>query len=242
VVLQAGDVNTGTFDDFEALVPIAKRFGAWVHVDGAFGLWTAASKKLRHFTKGVAAADSWTTDGHKWLNVPYDCGFAFVADTEAHRRSFAGQAAYASSTSAARNPLDWTPEFSRRARGFATYAALRELGREGVAALIERTCGHAHALATGIGALQGAELVWEPHINQGLVGFLDPAPDATAADHDRRTDQVIAAIMASGEAMFTGTTWRGRRLMRVSVSNWRTTSEDVARVVRCVGRVLEGMG
>jgi glutamate/tyrosine decarboxylase-like PLP-dependent enzyme len=240
VVLQAGDVNTGTFDDFESLIPIAKSSGAWVHIDGAFGLWAAASPKLRHFTKGVAEADSWATDGHKWLNVPYDSGYAFVADTEAHRRSFTGQAVYASSTSPARNPLDWTPEFSRRARGFATYAALRELGRDGVAALIERTCQHAHALATGIGALPGAELVWEPQINQGLVGFLDPTPGATSTDHDRRTDEVIARIMASGEAMFTGTTWRGRRLMRISVSNWRTASEDVARVVRCVANILAG--
>jgi glutamate/tyrosine decarboxylase-like PLP-dependent enzyme len=238
VVLQAGDVNTGTFDEFATLIPIAKRFGAWVHVDGAFGLWAAASPKLRHFTTSVGEADSWATDGHKWLNVPYDCGYAFVVDTDAHRRSFTGQAAYASSTLAARNPLDWTPEFSRRARGFATYAALRELGRDGVAALIGRTCEHAHALATGIGALDGAELVWEPHINQGLVGFLDPTPGATAADHDRRTDEVIARIMASGEAMFTGTTWRGRRLMRISISNWRTTNEDIDRVVRCVANVL----
>jgi glutamate/tyrosine decarboxylase-like PLP-dependent enzyme len=160
VVLQAGDVNTGTFDDFESLIPIAKNFGAWVHIDGAFGLWAAASPKLRHFTKGVAEADSWATDGHKWLNVPYDSGYAFVADTEAHRRSFTGQAVYASSTSPARNPLDWTPEFSRRARGFATYAALRELGRDGVA---DRTHlptrprpGNRHRRADRRGACLGA--------------------------------------------------------------------------------------
>jgi glutamate/tyrosine decarboxylase-like PLP-dependent enzyme len=242
VILQAGDVNTGVFDDFEALIPIARKFGAWVHIDGAMGLWTAASAKLRHLVRGVAAADSWTTDGHKWLNVPYDCGFAFVADAEAHRRSFAGQAAYARSTAEVRNPLDWTPEFSRRARGFASYAALRELGRNGVAELVDRCCDLARALATRIGALEGAELVWEPRINQGLVGFLDPSANATTADHDRRTEAVIAGILASGEAMFTATTWRGRRLMRVSVSNWRTTEADVDRVVRCVARVLEGMG
>ena len=237
VVLQAGDLNIGAFDDFETLVPIAHRYSAWVHVDGAFGLWAAASPKLRHFMKGAEMADSWSTDGHKWLNVPYDCGYAFVADRASHRGSMAQKAAYLTEGGEARDPLDWNPEFSRRARGFATYAAIRQLGRNGTAAMVERCCDHAHALATRIGALPGAELLWEPRINQGLVRFLDPA----GRDHDARTMAVIAAIAADGEAFFTGTTWRGMKAMRVSVSNWQTSAEDVDAVVRSVAKVLAGI-
>ena len=174
-MLQAGDVNTGEFDDFAELVPLAKEHGAWVHIDGAFGLWAAASPKLRHLVRGVELADSWATDGHKWLNVPYDCGYAFVADTAAHRASMSQKAAYLTHVAEARDEMDWNPEFSRRGRGFATYAAIRQLGRSGVAELVERCCEHAHALVTRMGALPGAEMVWEPIINQGLVRFLDPA-------------------------------------------------------------------
>jgi glutamate/tyrosine decarboxylase-like PLP-dependent enzyme len=239
VVLQAGDVNTGACDDFAELIPLAKKYGAWVHIDGAFGLWAAASEKLRHLVRGVELADSWATDGHKWLNVPYDCGYAFVADTEAHRAAFAQHAAYLTHSDAVRNQLDWNPEFSRRARGFATYAAIRQLGRAGVAEMIERDCECAHALAMRMGALPGAEVLWEPTINQGLVRFLYPANDASEADHDAFTDRVMAAILATGEAFFSGTTWRGRRAMRVSVSNWQTSTEDVERVVRCVAGVLK---
>jgi glutamate/tyrosine decarboxylase-like PLP-dependent enzyme len=237
VVLQAGDLNIGAFDDFETLVPMAHRYGAWVHVDGAMGLWAAASPKLRYLMSGADKADSWSTDGHKWLNVPYDSGFAFVADSEAHRGSFSQKAAYLTASGEARDPLDWNPEFSRRARGFAAYAAIRQLGRNGAAALVDRCCEHAHALATRIGALPGAELLWEPKINQGLVRFLD----ASGGDHDARTLAVIAAIAADGEAFFTGTTWRGMKAMRVSVSNWQTSAEDVDAVVRSVTKVLAGI-
>ena len=138
----------------------------------------------------------------------------------------------------ARNPLDWTPEWSRRARAFPTYAALRELGRKGVAELVERCCHHAHALVMRIGGLPGAEVVAEPIINQGLVRFLDPRPGATDIEHDRRTDEVIAAIVASGEAFFGGTTCRGRRVMRISVCNWQTCEQDVERAVKAVQRIL----
>jgi glutamate/tyrosine decarboxylase-like PLP-dependent enzyme len=246
VVLQAGDLNIGAFDDFANLIPIAKKFGAWVHVDGAFGLWCAASPRLRHLLNGVDGADSWTTDGHKWLNVPFDCGYAFVADREAHRASLSHRASYLTHASEARDQMDWNPEWSRRGRGFATYAALRQLGRQGVADLIERTCDHAHALVTRIGSLEGAEIVWEPQINQGLVRFLAPGEDprkdprkgASAADSDAFTDRIMAEILASGEAFFTGTTWRGRRAMRVSVCNWQTSAKDVDRVVACVARIL----
>jgi glutamate/tyrosine decarboxylase-like PLP-dependent enzyme len=238
VLLQAGDVNIGAMDDFKTLIPIAKRYNAWVHVDGAFGLWAAASPRYKHLVNGVEGADSWATDGHKWLNVPFDCGYAFVADAEAHRASMSYRASYITHDADARDEMDWNPEWSRRARGFPTYAALRQLGRQGVAAIVEGCCEHAHSLVTEIGKLPGAEMAWEPTINQGLVRFLDLHPGATDADHDRRTDQVIAAIVASGEAFFGGTTWRGRRAMRVSVSCWRTSSEDVRRTVDAVEKIL----
>jgi glutamate/tyrosine decarboxylase-like PLP-dependent enzyme len=239
VAIQAGDVNTGAFDSFEEIIPLAKKYGAWVHVDGAFGLWIAASPRYRHLLKGAEQADSWATDGHKWLNVPYDCGYAFVADSKAHQASMSHRASYLVHNADARDEMDWNPEFSRRARGFPTYAALRQLGREGVRDLVERNCRHAHELVMQIGALPGAEVVSEPIINQGLVRFLDPRPGATDQDHDRHTDEVIGAIVRTGEAFFGGTTWQGRRAMRVSVSNWQTSEQDVARVVSAVAEVLK---
>jgi glutamate/tyrosine decarboxylase-like PLP-dependent enzyme len=238
VLLQAGDVNIGAIDDFKALIPIAKRHNAWVHVDGAFGLWAGASSRYKHLVEGIEAADSWATDGHKWLNVPFDCGYAFVADADAHRASMSHRAAYLVHDSDARDEMDWNPEWSRRARGFPTYAALRQLGRQGVADIVETCCEHAHSLVMEIGRLPGAEVLWEPTINQGLVRFLDLKPGASEMDHDRRTDQVIAAIAASGAAFFGGTTWRGRRAMRVSVSCWQTSSDDVRWTVSAVEKVL----
>jgi glutamate/tyrosine decarboxylase-like PLP-dependent enzyme len=243
VLLQAGDINIGAYDEFAKLIPIAKRYQAWVHVDGAFGLWAGASPRLRHLVKGIEAADSWATDGHKWLNVPFDSGFAFIADREAHRASLSIRASYLTHAMDARDQVDWNPEWSRRARGFPAYAALRQLGRDGVAELVERCCRHAHSLTTRIGALAGAELLWEPTINQGLVRFLDPQVDSAPggeaeAAHDRRTDEIIAAILKTGEAFFGGTTWRGRRAMRISVTNWRTNDVDVDRVVKAVAGVL----
>jgi aromatic-L-amino-acid decarboxylase len=238
ILLQAGDLNIGAFDPFAELIPIARKHGAWVHVDGAFGLWAAASPKYRHLLRGVELADSWTSDGHKWLNTPFDCGYAFVADIEAHRSAFSHRTSYTMFAGDARDQIDWNPEWSRRGRGVPTYAALRQLGRQGVAELVERTCAHAHALVTRIGRLQGAEIVWEPTINQGLVRFLDPRPGATEQDHDRRTDETITRIVATGEAFFGGTTWRGRRCMRVSVCNWRTNDANVERAVQAARRVL----
>lgn len=239
VVLQAGDVNCGAFDQFPQLIALAHAAGAWVHVDGAMGLWCNATPKLRHLLKGVERADSWATDGHKWLNVPYDSGYAFVAHPEHHRAGMEHRASYLAHADDVRDELDWNPEHSRRARGFATYAALRELGRSGVADLVERCSRFAGEIVTRIGALPNAEAIRVSEINQGLVRFLDPRPGATAADHDARTDQVIAGINATGEAFFTGTTWRGMRCMRVSVSSWRTTEHDVARAVAAARRVLE---
>ncbi len=229
VVLQAGDVNCGAFDPFPELIALAHAAGAWVHVDGAMGLWCNATPTLRHLLAGVELADSWATDGHKWLNVPYDCGYAFVAHPEHHRAAMEHHASYLEHANDARDQLDWTPDHSRRARGFATWAALRQLGRRGIADLIERCSRHAHDIVTRIGALPGARVIAVSSINQGLVRFLDGRHGATEEDHDRRTDEVMAGINATGEAFFTGTTWRGIRCMRVSVSSWRTTSGDVDR-------------
>ncbi len=228
VLMQAGDINTGAFDDFATLIPIAKRYGAWVHVDGAFGLWAAASPKYAHLLEGADAADSWVTDGHKWLNVPFDCAYAFVANRDAHYGSMSHRASYLTHDAVARDAGDWTPEWSRRARSFPTYAALRFLGRNGLADLIERCCRHAYDIVTRIGELPGAEVLAVPIINQGLLRFGD------------RTDDVIAAINATGKAFFSGTTWRGERAMRVSVVSWKTTDEDVDRVVNAVASVLKG--
>lgn len=238
VALNAGDLNIGAFDDFASLVPIAHAAGAWVHVDGAFGLWAAASPKHRAKTRGLELADSWSTDGHKWLNTPYDSGIAMIADHEAHAAAMTYRASYMLVADGVRDQMDWGPDWSRRARGFALYAAMRELGRDGIAELIDRCCDMAHALVTGIGALPGAKLIWEPTINQGLVRFLAPTPDATEEDHDRHTDAVIAAVNATGEALFGGTTWRGQRCMRVSVCGWQTDASDVERAIAAVRSVL----
>jgi len=210
-------------------------------VDGAFGLIARASAAKRHLTDGVELADSWSTDAHKWLNVPFDSGIAIVRDRDAHRTAMTVHASYlVASDDVARDEVDWNPEFSRRARGFALYAALRELGRDGLADLIDRTCAHCHAIVTGIGALEGAEALWVPELDQGLVRFLDPRPDATDEDHDAYTDRIIAAINDSGEAFFGGVTWKGRRAMRVSVVNWRTNDSDVARTIEAARRALAG--
>lgn len=226
VCLNAADLNIGACDDFATLIPLAHAAGAWVHIDGAFGLWAQASPAQAHLVAGVETADSWATDAHKWLNTPYDCGLAFVADAAAHRAAMTVSASYMPVNGDAREAVDWTPEWSRRARGFAVYAALRELGRDGIAAMIDRCCAHAAALAHGIAALPGATLLGGPGLNQALISFGDA------------TDAVIARINGGGEAMFGGTTWRGQRAMRISVVNWRTSDADVARTIAAVATVL----
>lgn len=238
VLLQAGDLNTGSFDPYDEIIPVAREFDAWVHVDGAFGLWAAASPAHRHFTDGAENADSWATDGHKWLNVPYDSGFAFVANREAHYRSMAHHAAYLDHSAVARDQVDWNPEYSRRGRGFATYAAIASLGRQGIAQMVAECCQHAYALVTGAGELPGVEVLHVPHINQGLLRFPDPLPGATEDDHDRHTETVTARIVASGEAHFACTTWRGRRCMRVSVCSGATDAKDVARAIAAIADAL----
>jgi len=238
VLLQAGDINTGGFDSFAELIPLAHDVDAWVHIDGAFGLWANASPKYRHLLKSVEQADSWATDGHKWLNVPYDCGYAFIANVTAHRESVSLTANYLTHDSDARDQINWNPEWSRRGRGVVTYAGIRQLGRQGIASLIERTSLHANTLVTRIGALPGAEVVEEAQINQGLVRFISDKPEASDGDHDIRTAEVIARILKSGEAFFTGTTWRGKHCMRVSVCNWRTSESDVERAIAAARSAL----
>lgn len=233
VSLQAGDLNTGVFDSFKSLCPIARKHGAWVHVDGAFGLWAAVSPHHEHLLEGVEQANSWATDGHKWLNLPFDSGFVFVAEPAAHRAAFSQATSYAVPLEDLRNQKDWNPEWSRRGRGFPVYAALRHLGREGLRDLIARCCRHAARLVEGIAALDGAEALARPVINQGLVRFL-----SMDGDHDRRTDEVIAALQDSGEVWFGGVTWRGKRAMRISVCNWLTSDEDVERTLQVVRRAL----
>ena len=215
---------------------MAKAAGAWVHVDGAFGLWARASRDHRHLAEGMELADSWATDGHKWLNTPYDSGIAIVRDAQAHRAAMSLATSYIAQDDNRRDPMDWTPDWSRRARGLAVYAALRELGREGVADLIDRCCAHAKAIASGIGALPGAELLALPTLNQGLVRFLASGGDEAA--HAARTDAVIQAINDTGEAFFSGVTWRGVRAMRISVVNWRTNARDVERTIAAAAKAL----
>lgn len=226
VCLQAGEVNTGAFDDFPAAIAAARRHGAWVHVDGAFGLWAAGSPAARHLTDGAAAADSWATDGHKWLNVPYDSGYAFCARPAAHKAAMSATAAYLGAASETlRSPGDWNLESSRRARGFATWAALRELGRGGVADLVERCRAHARRFAAQLSAADGVRVVNDVVLNQVLVRF---------GEDDEITERVIAAVQRSGVCWMGGTTWRGMRLMRISVSSWRTTAADVDRSVAAI--------
>ncbi len=233
VSLQAGDLNTGIFDPFAPACQIAHEHGAWVHVDGAFGLWVATSQKYRHLLDGAEQADSWATDGHKWLNLPFDSGLVFVTDQAAHRAAFAQSTSYSVPIEQLRNQKDWNPEWSRRGRGFAAYAAIRALGRSGIAEIVDRCCAHANRLVTSIGSLAGAEIVAKPIINQGLVRFL-----ARDGNHDRQTDDVIRRIQAKGVAWFGGATWRGMRVMRISVCNWTTTERDVDEAVASVREAI----
>jgi glutamate/tyrosine decarboxylase-like PLP-dependent enzyme len=230
VCAQAGNVNTGAVDPLPAICAAAHERGAWVHVDGAFGLWAAASLALRHLVAGVEQADSVATDAHKWLNVPYDSGLVFVAHPEAHRAAFATVAGYLTPGERdQRDPDAYTAEFSRRARGFPVWAALRSLGRSGVADLVERCCGHARRFADTLGAAAGVEILNEVVLNQVLVRFLDPGGDA-----DGRTREVIRRVQADGTLWLSGTTWQGMAAMRISVSNWSTTTADVDRSVAAI--------
>jgi len=222
VCAQAGEVNTGAFDPFAPIADAAEDAGAWLHVDGAFGLWAAASPRFAHLVEGAERADSWSVDAHKWLNVPYDSGVVLCAHPEAHRRAMGVQAEYLvhADEGGPRDQLDWTPEFSRRARGFAVYAAIRSLGRSGIAALIERCCDHAARFARELPAT-GAEVLNEVVLNQVLFRY----------ETDERTAEILRRVQESGKAWMSGTVWQERQAIRLSVSNWQTSDEDVARTV-----------
>ena len=232
VCAQAGNVNTGAVDPLRVICDAAQEAGAWVHVDGAFGMWAATSPTLRRHVEGIERADSWATDAHKWLNVPYDSGLVLCAHPAAHRAAMGSHASYlVHSESHERDELDWNPDFSRRARGFPVYAALRSLGRSGVGDLVDRCCAHARRFAEAFTQKPGVEMLNEVVLNQVLVRFLDPG-----GDHDARTRAVVKAVQEDGTCWLGGTTWQGKAAMRISVSNWSTTTEDVDRSVAAILR------
>ncbi|MGB5164236.1 MAG: pyridoxal-dependent decarboxylase [Woeseiaceae bacterium] len=218
VCTQAGNINTGSFDPVGEICDIVRPKGAWVHVDGAFGLWAGASEQLQYLVEGIEKADSWATDAHKWLNVPYDCGLAFVREPQALRSAMSITADYLITKSELRNPSDYTPELSRRGRGIDVWAALRSLGRRGVAELIERCCAHARRFAEGFSEA-GYEVLNDVVLNQVLVSFGEP----------EMTLNVIEAIQHDGTCWCGSTVWQGRTAMRISVSNWSTTDDDVEK-------------
>jgi glutamate/tyrosine decarboxylase-like PLP-dependent enzyme len=226
VCLQAGQVHTGDFDPFTEAIPVARAHDAWVHVDGAFGLWAAASPRLRGLTAGMEQADSWATDAHKTLNVPYDCGVALVRDPAALMAGFGVEADYLIGSTG--DPMQRVPEFSRRARGFPVWAALRSLGRAGLAELVETLGERATQMAAGLAAIDGVEVLNDVVFTQVLTAFGD----------DQRTAEVGRRLLAEGTAVFTPATWRGRSAQRCSVSSWATTEADVERTVDAVRRVV----
>ncbi|MBA2266035.1 MAG: aspartate aminotransferase family protein [Chloroflexi bacterium] len=237
VCLQAGNVNTGSFDPIrESIGLVRDRPGAWVHVDGAFGLWAAVSPALAHLVDGIGLADSWATDAHKWLNVPYDSGLAFVADPSAHAAAMAPpHAAYLEyGPEQERDEVSWVPEFSRRARGFPIYAALRTLGRSGVRRLVERCCAIARRMAERLEGNPGVKILNEVVLNQVLVRFTPPE----GGDADAFTREIIRRVQEDGTIWLSGTTWHGMAAMRISVSNWSTTEADADVAVDAILRCL----
>jgi glutamate/tyrosine decarboxylase-like PLP-dependent enzyme len=223
--VQAGNVNSGSFDDFNAIIPNARAAGAWVHVDGAFGLWAKAAPSLRPLARGMELADSWATDAHKWLNVPYDSGLAFVRDPTTLKAAMAITAEYLPTQTAERNPSDFTPELSRRARGTEIWAAMRSLGRSGLAELFERNCRQARRFAAGLSGA-GHEVLNDVVLNQVVVCFGSAS----------RTREVIEALQKDGTCWCGVTEWQGRTAMRISVSSWATTDEDVDRCLEAMLR------
>lgn len=233
VCAQAGNVNTGALDPMGAVCDVAHGHGAWVHVDGAFGLWAACSPRLRTHVAGLERADSWAVDAHKWLNVPYDSGMVFTAHPASHVAATGtdpAQASYLAFDDDARDPMQWTAEASRRARGFAVWAALRSLGRTGVVALVDRCCAMATRFADHLATEPGVTVHNDVVLNQVLVGF--DGVDAHA---------VAAAVQRDGTCWLGGTTWRGRSLLRISVSNWQTDAEDVDRSVAAIAACFRAL-
>jgi glutamate/tyrosine decarboxylase-like PLP-dependent enzyme len=225
--LQAGNVNTGAFDPAAAICPAAREAGAWIHVDGAFGLWAAASPEYKRWTKGYEQADSWATDGHKWPNIGYDCGIVLVRDPQVLRATMSIQAPYLVHGEE-RDPSNYGPELSRRARGVELWAGLRSLGRSGMAEIVERTSGHARRFAAGLKAA-GYQVLNEVVINQVLVSF----------GSAEKTLATVARLQAEGTCWCGSTVWQGQTAMRISVSSWATTREDVDRSLAAMLRAAE---
>jgi len=237
VCAQAGNVNTGAFDPLPAIAAAVHEHGGWLHVDGAFGLWAAASQALAPLVDSLGAADSWTTDAHKWLNVPYDSGIVAVRDAAAHHAAMTlGAAYYVETAGAERDPYNWVPESSRRARAMPIYASLLSMGRQGIAEMIEQSCRLARRFAEALGGQPGIEILNDVVLNQVLVRFEAPGGGDDATASDERTRRVIAAIQRDGTCWLGGTTWQGKVAMRISVSNWSTTEDDVDRSVEAILR------
>jgi len=231
ICTQAGNINTGAFDPIAEVCATVKPHGAWVHVDGAFGLWAAASDTHRSLTDGIEHADSWATDAHKWLNVPYDSGVAFVRNAADLAAAMAITAEYLITDTEYRNPSDYTPELSRRARGVDIWAALRSLGRRGVGKLVDDCCRHARRFAEGL-ADAGFEILNSVVLNQVLVSFGD----------DAKTRAIIDAIQRDGTCWCGATVWQGQTAMRISVSSWATTDEDVEKSLRAMISIAQRPG
>jgi glutamate/tyrosine decarboxylase-like PLP-dependent enzyme len=243
VSAQSGNVNTGAFDPLpEIVAAVREKDNAWLHVDGAFGLWAAATPALQGVVEGLAGADSWTTDAHKWLNVPYDSGIVICADAAAHHAAMTlGASYYVETAGGERDNYNWVPESSRRARGFAIYAALKSLGRSGIAEMIERCCTNARRFADGLRGTSGVAILNDVVLNQVLVRFSPAGGGDDPGATDDFTRRVIAAVQADGTCWLGGTTWHGLAAMRISVSNWSTTDEDVdlsiEAILRCAREV-----
>jgi glutamate/tyrosine decarboxylase-like PLP-dependent enzyme len=236
VCAQAGNVNTGAFDPLAAIADLARKRGAWLHVDAAFGLWAAAAPALRHLVDGIVRADSIGTDAHKWLNVPYDCGLALTAHPEAQRRALTLVADYIQETRSERDPHEFTPEESRRARAVPVYAAMRVLGRAGLQELVERCCAMARRMAGTLQAEPGLRVLNEVVLNQVLVRSAVVDGDESRADE--RTRQAIEAVQLDGTCWLGGTTWQGKAAMRISISNWSTTEDDIDRSAQVIARAF----
>ena len=245
VCAQAGNVHTGAFDPLDQLITIAHDHGAWIHIDGAFGIWAAVVPSLRGLMRGHARADSWSTDAHKWLNVPYDSGLVFVRDAAAHHAAMTlGAEYYVETEGGERDPFNWTPESSRRARGFAILAALRSMGRSGLIDLIDRDCHLARRMAGLLAADPRVSVLNEVVLNQVLVRFAAPGADPDGNRSDTRTRDVIADVQRDGTCWLGGSTWDGRAVMRISVSGWQTTEDDIDRsaaaILACLDKVEAG--
>jgi glutamate/tyrosine decarboxylase-like PLP-dependent enzyme len=252
VCAQAGNVNTGAFDPLPEIVEaVRSKANAWLHVDGAFGLWAAAVPALQTLVAGLADADSWTTDSHKWLNVPYDSGIVICRDPAPHQAAMTlGASYYVESAGAERDNYNWVPESSRRARGFPVYAAVKSLGRTGLVDMIDRCCALARRMADSLGAADGVTILNDVVLNQVLARFTPPGADASTgsspdANADAYTRRVIAAVQADGTCWLGGTTWHGMAAMRISVSNWSTTEADadisVEAILRCAREVATNL-